>query len=132
MKVQGCTTPIEIIPTGSECSEWDEKSFTVPVKGRTLPETPIGGTPPYLDKQIDVSVDTGTDARVPTATAVGDVDVYSAKNEPDGAGHVVGILRKGSTVSLVGDCDAQSWCEVSGDAVPGQRGWVWGHLELPS
>jgi hypothetical protein len=67
-----------------------------------------------------------------TATVVGeDVDVYNAKNEPDGAGQVVGILRVGRQVSLVGDCVPQDWCEVVGDQVPGGRGWVWGHLELP-
>ena len=59
-----------------------------------------------------------------------DVDVYNAKNEPDGAGHVVGILRQGGAVTLVGNCAPDSWCEVSGDAVPGGHGWVWGHLNL--
>lgn len=65
------------------------------------------------------------------ATVVSDVDVYNAKNEPDGAGQVVGVLRVGDTVSLAGSCAPDSWCEVSGDAVPGGRGWVWGHMELP-
>lgn len=66
------------------------------------------------------------------ATVVGeDVDVYNAKNEPDGAGQIVGVLRVGNTVTPVGNCSPDSWCEVSGDSVPSGHGWVWGHLELP-
>ncbi|MEW2418366.1 hypothetical protein AB0953_32405 [Streptomyces sp. NPDC046866] len=66
-----------------------------------------------------------------TATVTGeDVDVYNAKNEPDGAGQVIGILRVGQTVELVGDCAPESWCQVAGDNVPGGKGWVWGHLKF--
>lgn len=66
------------------------------------------------------------------ATVVGeDVDVYDAKNEPNGAGKVVGMLRVGQTVELVGNCAPQDWCEVKGAAVPTGDGWVWGHLQLP-
>jgi hypothetical protein len=67
----------------------------------------------------------------PSATVTSDVDVYNVKNEPDGTGHVVGILRSGSQVQLVGSCQPQSWCQVSGAAVPGGKGWVWGALQLP-
>ncbi|MGV0742555.1 hypothetical protein [Mycolicibacterium sp. XJ870] len=66
-----------------------------------------------------------------TATVAGDVDVYNAKNEPDGAGQVVGILRVGQEVGLVGNCSPEAWCQVTGDTVPGGTGWVWGHLQLP-
>jgi hypothetical protein len=66
-----------------------------------------------------------------TATVTDDVDVYNVKNEPDGAGHVVGILRSTSQVQLVGSCQPQSWCQVSGAAVPSGKGWVWGALQLP-
>ncbi len=66
-----------------------------------------------------------------TATVAADVDVYNAKNEPDGTGHVVGVLRAGKSVNLAGSCAPNSWCEVSGDSVPTGHGWVWGHLELP-
>ncbi len=66
----------------------------------------------------------------PTAIVNSDVDVYNAKNEPDGAGQVVGILGSGSSVELLGPCQKDSWCNVSGDAVPGGSGWVWGALNL--
>jgi hypothetical protein len=67
-----------------------------------------------------------------TATVVGeDVNVYNAKNEPDGAGTVVGILRVGQQVTLLDSCKPQAWCQVAGPAVPSGQGWVWGHLQLP-
>jgi hypothetical protein len=93
-----------------------------------LRRAPIGD--PASDLQILGSLPELVPTRM--ATVVGeDVDVYSAKNEPDGAGQVVGMLRVSDTVSLEGVCAPDSWCEVSGDAVPGGRGWVWGHLKLP-
>jgi hypothetical protein len=70
----------------------------------------------------------------PAATVAADVDVYNVKNEPEGAGQVVGILRaepRPQKVELVGSCAPESWCQVSGPNVPGGNGWVWGHLELP-
>jgi hypothetical protein len=67
-----------------------------------------------------------------SAIVVADVDVYNAKNEPDGAGQVIGILRAGQQVTLVGDCAPSSWCEVVSEFIPGQDVvWVWGHLQLP-
>lgn len=136
LKVQGCTESLDFIGSSSECTEWDEKSFTVP-----LPEAPPGHSlgrrpvqeekaPPNLEKQIDLPDFAGPDPSAPTATVAADVDVYNAKNEPDGAGQVVGILRQGNTVSPTGSCAPESWCEVSGDTVPGGHGWVWGHLNL--
>jgi hypothetical protein len=66
-----------------------------------------------------------------TATVVGeDVDVYNAKNEPDGAGQVVGVLPVGTQVQLAGSCAPSSWCRVTGTNVPGGNGWVWGHLQF--
>jgi hypothetical protein len=63
-----------------------------------------------------------------TATVVGeDVDVYDV---PGGDGNVVGILRVGKQVQLVGTCKPQDWCQVSGAAVPTGKGWVWGHLQF--
>lgn len=62
------------------------------------------------------------------ATVFADVDVYNAKNEPEGAGQVVGMLRAGQQVELVGGCEKMSWCQVAGPNVPGGTGWVWGHL----
>jgi hypothetical protein len=59
---------------------------------------------------------------------VSDVDVYDVKNEPDGAGTVIGMLTTGDPVSLVTECKAKSWCKVSGDQVPTGSGWVWGAL----
>jgi hypothetical protein len=70
----------------------------------------------------------------PMATVAADVDVYNVKNEPNGVGRVVGILRaepRPQQVELVGSCAPQSWCQVSGANVPGGTGWVWGHLTLP-
>jgi hypothetical protein len=68
------------------------------------------------------------------ATVNADVDIYNAKNEPNGAGKVVGILRaepRPQQVELVGDCAPESWCQVKGPNVAGGQGWVWGHLNLP-
>jgi hypothetical protein len=62
------------------------------------------------------------------ATVVGeDVDVYDV---PGGNGNVIGTLRVGNQVQLVGDCKPQDWCQVSGAAVPTGKGWVWGHLQF--
>lgn len=94
--------------------------------GLTLGRIPVGGTHP----ERDVIPNLPDLLPTPIATVAADVDVYSAKNEPDGTGQVVGMLRTGNTVDLVGDCAPDSWCEVSGDAVPGGNGWVWGHLDL--
>jgi hypothetical protein len=114
-------------------TEWDERTFTVPTPQkdgpRALGKVPVGGdTLPYLNRQIDLPDFNAP--TLPTASVAADVDVYNAKNEPDGAGQVVGILRQGGAVTLVGDCAPESWCEVSGDAVPGGHGWVWGHLNM--
>ncbi|MEU9720870.1 hypothetical protein [Streptomyces sp. NPDC047976] len=66
-----------------------------------------------------------------TATVTGeDVDVYNVKNEPEGSGQVIGILRVDQQVELVGDCAPESWCQVAGENVPGGNGWVWGHLKF--
>ena len=66
-----------------------------------------------------------------TATVAGEaVDVYNAKNEPDGAGQVIGMLTVGTQVQLVGSCAPSSWCQIAGPNVPGGNGWVWGHLQF--
>ena len=63
-----------------------------------------------------------------TATVVGeDVDVYDV---PGGVGNVVGVLGVGKQVQLVGTCKPEDWCQVSGNAVPTGKGWVWGHLQF--
>jgi hypothetical protein len=139
LKVQGCQPAVQSV-FDTSCGQWtgwDERTFTVPApqdnRGPTLGRAPINGgaTPPVLEKQIHIPDFNGPVPSAPTATVAADVDVYNAKNEPDGAGQVVGILHQGGTVKWVGDCAPQSWCEVSGDAVPGGHGWVWGHLNLP-
>jgi hypothetical protein len=66
-----------------------------------------------------------------TATVTSDVDLYNVKNEPDGTGHIIGMLRSGSQVQIVGSCQPQSWCQVQGAAVPTGHGWAWGALQLP-
>jgi hypothetical protein len=53
-------------------------------------------------------------------------DVWNVKNEPAGAGHVVGTLAGGTKVRFEGTCAPQSWCEVSGANIPNGRGWMWG------
>lgn len=64
-----------------------------------------------------------------TATVVGEsVDVYSARAHE--GGKVIGVLPVGTQVQLVGACQPQDWCQVSGNAVPNGQGWVWGHLQL--
>lgn len=138
LKVQGCDPRAQSVldAFNNSCghwTEWDERTFTVPKsQSLRLPnvDSLLGGvgTSPQLEKQINLP-----DVKLPdpTASVAADVDVYNAKNEPDGAGKVVGILRQGGTVTLMSDCTPESWCEVSGDAVPGGRGWVWGHLNLP-
>jgi hypothetical protein len=95
--------------------------------GRTLGRVPVGQSHPAREVMPNLPDVLPT----PSATVAADVDVYNAKNEPDGAGQVVGMLRTGNSVGLMGDCAPESWCEVSGDAVPSGRGWVWGHLTLP-
>jgi hypothetical protein len=74
--------------------------------------------------------DTGPPTGQKTAKVVSDVDVYDHKNEPDGAGQFVGILRSPNTVQLLGPCQKKAWCNVSGDAVPTGSGWVWGALDF--
>jgi hypothetical protein len=135
LKVQACHRPIDMFSYSChEWTEWDERTFTVPMPKddhpRALGKVPLddGDTSPVIEKQIDLPDFKAPTA--PTATVAADVDVYNAKNEPDGAGHVVGFLRQGGTVTLMSDCAPESWCEVSGDAVPGGDGWVWGHLDL--
>jgi hypothetical protein len=55
------------------------------------------------------------------AKVIADVPVYAA---PGGKGEPVGMLRAGTTVSVLGACP-QSWCNVRGDDVPGRQGWVY-------
>ncbi|WP_158839002.1 CAP domain-containing protein [Streptomyces sp. NRRL S-1022] len=56
------------------------------------------------------------------ATVAGeDVDVYNVKNEPDGAGRVIGILRVGQQVQLVGSCAPESGRCRAGDRHPARR-----------
>lgn len=135
LKVQGCKPVVQSIFDTScgDWTEWDERTFTVPTPRRALGRAPVdgGGTSPYLEEQIDLPKLNGPAPSAPTATVAADVDVYNSKNEPDGAGQVVGILRQGATVTLAGNCAPESWCQVSGDSVPSGQGWVWGHLNLP-
>lgn len=59
-----------------------------------------------------------------SATVTRDVDLY---DRPGGTGRVIGILRRGNTVSSPG-CRADRWCQVSYRTL---RGWVWGdHLRF--
>ena len=70
-------------------------------------------------------------AQQATATVTGeDVDVYPARNDKNDQ-PVIGVLRVGDKVTLVGDCKPEDWCNVSGPAVPNGNGWIWGHLQLP-
>jgi hypothetical protein len=96
-------------------ARWDS---TVPLKCLDAPPPPAPGR--QLGKSPIFATVIG-----------GDVDVYNVKNEPEGAGQVVGILRVGDEVELVEKCAPESWCNVSGPKVPGGNGWIWGHLQLP-
>jgi len=56
-----------------------------------------------------------------TASVALDVDVYKAP----GKGKPIGVLRKGSQVSLIEPCGSNNWCHVGGAAVPNGEGWVY-------
>jgi hypothetical protein len=43
---------------------------------------------------------------------------------------VLGILRVGSKVELVGGCNPDDWCQVKGATVPTGQGFIWGHLKF--
>jgi len=92
---------------------------TAPDNTRVKPKPPVSASdlPPAPE---DVPV-------TKTATVTSDVDVYDA---PGGNGKFTGILRRGSTVQLLGSCTPNSWCQVSGNAVPRGNGWVWGSLQF--
>jgi uncharacterized protein YkwD len=62
-----------------------------------------------------------------TASVIADVDVYPAAG---GEGKKLGILRKGSTVSLLSPCK-DYWCNVAGNAVPKGKGWVYSNPDDP-
>lgn len=55
------------------------------------------------------------------ASVVLDVDVYKAP----GKGKRIGVLRKGSQVTLIEPCRGNNWCHVGGEAVPNGEGWVY-------
>jgi hypothetical protein len=74
---------------------------------------------------------TSTPAPSPGTPSMGaalDVDVYDA---PGGNGKKLGVLRKGSVVSLLRPCE-DSWCNVAGNAVPTGKGWVYSGPDYPS
>lgn len=56
------------------------------------------------------------------ATVIADADVYDA---PGGSGNVVGMLRSGGKVGVRSWPCPDNWCDVSGDAIPGGKGWVY-------
>jgi hypothetical protein len=55
------------------------------------------------------------------ATVLQSVDVYDS---PGGNGQKTGNLRKGSQVSLIGECN-DGWCHVGGRRVPNGDGYVY-------
>ncbi len=144
LKVQSCERDV----LGStDCTPWDTTTFTVPKRntfggintddltGMTQPDPPVVKAPvedcPACATRGLPPVAGAPDVPAkPAATVTSDVDVYNAKNEPDGTGQVVGMLRNGSQVELIGSCQPESWCQVSGQAVPGGQGWVWGALQF--
>jgi hypothetical protein len=65
------------------------------------------------------------------ATVTGDVDVYDKPNFPPGSAKLLGILRGGKQVQVVGNCNPDDWCVVKGPDVPTGQGTIWGHLQLP-
>ena len=70
-----------------------------------------------------------------TATVTGDVDVYNIAwgEEPDENGVVgvkIGMLSAGDTVELGGPCKPNDWCKVLTPKLPGNLGFIWGHLSF--
>jgi hypothetical protein len=64
---------------------------------------------------------------IKTASVEKDVDVYA----PAGGGKSLGVLRNGSTVSLL-EARTDGWCHVKGGAVPGGEGWVYSAADYRS
>jgi hypothetical protein len=107
------TTPLGCVPPPAPKPQ-------IPVEERI----PAPGQPEFPKKPQPPTPQT-------TAKVTSDRNVYNVKNEPDGAGQRIGILRVDSVVNLVdGSCQPKSWCHVSGAAVPTGDGWVWGAFDV--
>jgi hypothetical protein len=104
---------------GSQAN-WDS---TVPLQCATAaapaPQAPAQPAPPQQ-----------APAGQKVATVTNDVDVYNLKNEPDGTGTVIGMLRSGRQVQYLGSCAQSDWCNVIVPELPGGRGWIWGNLQF--
>ncbi|RDH75986.1 hypothetical protein DVS77_23160 [Mycolicibacterium moriokaense] len=111
---------------GVSSGEWSSASPFTCVKREAAPADNTPAQPGQDTPKIDPNgpVVAGTAARVSS-----DVDVYDNKNEPDGAGTIIGILKVDAPVQLLTDCQKKSWCKVSGDKVPTGSGWIWGALD---
>ena len=101
--------------------------FPVPPQPERAPNTLVE-TPPIAGSRPAPSQDPGPGTLV--ATVASDVDVYNVKNEPGGAGQIIGTLRTGQQVNLMGSCKKDDWCNVAGPVVPTGAGWVWGALDF--
>lgn len=104
-----------------------DKSFVAVILGKPNvpapePAPPVNNLPPAQEPAPEPEPE--PEPVQPTATVISDVDVYDV---PGGEGTVVGILRGTSVVDLL-TCQADQWCQVSGAAVPGGTGWVWGEF----
>ncbi len=108
----------------SSAATWDS---TVPLACITpaAPPAPPQQNPPPAQQDPPPAQPAPTPSKV--ATVKGDVDVYDVAG---GNGNILGILRSGGQVQLVGSCKPNDWCNVTGPSVPTGKGWVWGHLEF--
>jgi hypothetical protein len=92
------------------------------------PDIPIGAPDDDSTKEKPVPVPVPVPAN--TAKVVSDVDVYKSVDPITGGVDKLGVLRHGNTVTLIGTCAKDDWCNVKGSAVPDGQGWVWGALKV--
>jgi hypothetical protein len=90
------------------------------ISAQAAPKKPAG---PLIapDSAFKRRVHSGDVVAALTGKVTDDVDLYDA---PDGnTGKVVGVLRRGQTVTLVATCRKDDWCQI---ARP--QGWAWGQF----
>jgi hypothetical protein len=75
-----------------------------------------------------------------TANVKDDAYVFDVKDVPQGTGHVLGTVRRGTQVVLIGDCPPTDWCQISnaeihlsdGSTKKNVQGWVGGIALTPN
>jgi hypothetical protein len=107
---------------------WASAPTTFSCKHVTDPGVPIVAPDDSSTSQKPTPVPTPVAAS--TAQVVSDVDVYKSVDPKTGGVDKLGILRQGSTVTLIGKCAKDDWCNVKGSTVPSGQGWAWGALKF--